>query len=736
MPIVSANNDTVYVSVDGSDDGDGSFENPYYNITKALDDERSVIVLKNGTYNQADININKSVTIQSSGSVILDGNKTSQIFKIDKDVSVYLTNLTFINAYCSDYGGAIVNNGNLIVDNVNFINNSAFSASAIENSGTLMIKNSFFDGNEGFGKDGGALFSTGDLTIINSTFTNNVASRNGGVLAFQANKLIIINSTFNDNNAWGNDNYGGVLYLWASKSQIINSTFKNNRGGVGGAIYSGGGSMEWTELNITQSVFEDNHGYIAHDIYLELGSANINYSKILGGIVGYRSPKVDLNYNWWGVNNPDWKDLISSAIPEVYAYLNISSDGENVKTGLYWVNTSDIVTKIPELFGTIEINSSVENVEFTKEFVFGLSNITVTLDNEVQSFDPDAALETRLLADDVEMYYHDGSRFSVILEDINGNALENQSVVITVNNMSYTRVTDKKGNASIALNLNSGEYPVTVVFNSTEYLGSNTTAVVNIRPTVNGTDVVKVFRNATQYYATFRDFNGNYLSNGTNVTFNINGVFYNRTVSEKGIARLNLNLAQGEYIITAANPVTGENTANNVTILPTIAENKDIVKYFRNDTQYSVQLIGDDGKPVKAGEVVTFNINGVFYNRTTNESGFAKLNINLNPGDYIITAEYKGCRVSNNITVLPVLTAENLTKKYGTSNPFIAKLVDGQGSPLSGVNITFNVNGVFYDRLTDVNGTAKLNINLMSGEYIITSMYGEARISNKITIEG
>lgn len=35
---------------------------------------------------------------------------------------------------------------------------------------------------------------------------------------------------------------------------------------------------------------------------------------------------------------------------------------------------------------------------------------------------------------------------------------------------------------------------------------------------------------------------------------------------------------------------------------------------------------------------VKFNINGVLYTRETNGEGVAKLNINLNPGEYILTS--------------------------------------------------------------------------------------------------
>ena len=130
------------------------------------------------------------------------------------------------------------------------------------------------------------------------------------------------------------------------------------------------------------------------------------------------------------------------------------------------------------------------------------------------------------------------------------------------------------------------------------------------------------------------------------------------------------------------------------------------------------------------------NINGVFYNRATNENGIARLKINLIPGEYILTAKdpLTGLQMSYNITVLPTLTGEDLNMKYLDGSKYEAKLVDGQGKPIVGKNITFNINGVFYQRPTDENGIARLNIRLMAGEYLITSQYGQAKISNKITI--
>ena len=250
-------------------------------------------------------------------------------------------------------------------------------------------------------------------------------------------------------------------------------------------------------------------------------------------------------------------------------------------------------------------------------------------------------------------------------------------------------------------------------------------------------DLVKMFRNESQYYATFLDGQGNPLAEGTNVTFNINGVFYTRQVNgSEGKAKLNINLEPGEYVITAYHPLNKQEYSNNITVLSTIADNADLVKYYKNDSQYVVTILGADGKAVGAGENVTFNINGVMYTRQTNASGQAKLNINLQPGNYTITAMYNGCMVSNNIEVLPVLFAWDLVKKYGTSDQFRALLLDGQGNPFYNQRLTFNTNGVFYNRYTNSDGYAFLNIKLGAAvdQYVITTTYDGYSVSNVITI--
>ena len=254
--------------------------------------------------------------------------------------------------------------------------------------------------------------------------------------------------------------------------------------------------------------------------------------------------------------------------------------------------------------------------------------------------------------------------------------------------------------------------------------------VANI--TIISENLTKIEKNASKFEARF--LKSVFPLDFAQIIFKINGVEYKRTTDENGVAKIAINLEPGEYTIESIDPSTNTRKNNTITVLPRIVENNDLEKFYRNDSQYWIKVLDDNGNPVGANETVTFNINGVFYNRTTNASGYVKLNINLQPGEYIITAQYKGCRVSNNITVKPVLFAENLTKKFNTSDQFKAKLLDGEGNPLANTNVTFNIHGVFYTRTTDSEGIVRLNINLQPGEYIITSSYNGTNVANKVTV--
>ena len=396
------------------------------------------------------------------------------------------------------------------------------------------------------------------------------------------------------------------------------------------------------------------------------------------------------------------------------------------------IQNSDEVSLDSETSLTYNDASSGSNIESSSKIPIADENGVLfndKSDNIPMDHSPNHS-SLRLQNDTV--YY--GNQAQYLLKDISGNPLANAKVTISINGMDYEKTTDNNGIAKLTIKLISNKkYNITASYKGDSQIPAMTSRnVLTVIPTITAEDVEKIFRNKTQYYPKLTDSNGKALKD-TNVTMNINGVFYTKTTNDKGIATQNINLNPGKYIITSTNTATGESISNTIIVKANMDQNKELVKYFRNDTQYNIRALDEQGNPI-AKQNVTFNINGVFYTKTTNDKGIATQNINLNPGKYIITAMYKDCFVSNNITVLPVLTTSDLTKYFGIPASLNSKLVDGQGNPLANQSVTYNINGVFYNKTTDANGIAKLNISLNPGEYIATITYKSAFASAKVTV--
>ena len=375
-------------------------------------------------------------------------------------------------------------------------------------------------------------------------------------------------------------------------------------------------------------------------------------------------------------------------------------------------------------------NSGVIRSNYENNNVIELQQIS---DNSVISEAQSSLSNTTLSGHNTTLYFKNGTTYDVKLTDITGKALSNQTVSFLINGKLYNRTTGSDGVASMNINLAVGKYNITASYaGSSLYGGSSVTNLVEVLSTISANDVVKFYRNGTQYYAKFVDGNGNPLIN-TEVRFNINGVFYTRNTNNSGIANLSIALNPNKYILTAIHP-NGEMSANNITVLSTI-NGSDITKYFRNGTQFYATFYDAMGNPL-INETVRFNINGVIYEKRTNNKGTANLTISLYPGSYILTAYHpNGESHGYNINVLSTLIDNNnITMYYRDGTAFTIKVIDGQGKPLANTTVRFNINGVFYDKVTDENGIAKLGIRLYPNNYIITSSYNGLEVSNNIGV--
>ena len=561
-----------------------------------------------------------------------------------------------------------------------------------------------------------------DIKSDNSSIESNKINANGHSYIYG---LLISGENFtvenNTMNVMSDDFYANGIDIEGPASGVVkDNKIATNAKGVVYPIYSA-----MSNGNITADYVNNNIIAYAQTAYaMELAGLKENVEGntiLIGGntAIGIYSFSKDINVN----NNAMYllsNDTSSTAFLGELGNATITDNNISVM-GEYTIDVSacealvkDNYLKANELTGDASVNYDPD---------------TSSVYNNTPKMD-----KYFLTTEGLQKYYGNTTPLEFILTDASGKPVSNKTVIITINGQNYTRITDVNGTARININLNAGNYEVNATYLGEGY-NLTETAEIEILSTIEGKDITKIYRNGTQYYATFTDSEGNLLKN-TDVNFNINGVFYTRKTNENGTARLNINLNPGKYVITVYNTKTREQTANNITVLSSIVDNSDLTKYYRNASQYVVKILDDTGNPVGAGKNVTFNINGVFYTRQTNASGEVKLNINLQPGKYVITANYNGCMVSNSITVLPTLITKDLAMKYRDGSTFNATVLDGQGKPLAGQNVEFNINGVFYSRTSGNDGIAKLNINLMPGNYIITSSYNGYSVGNKVTISG
>ena len=364
---------------------------------------------------------------------------------------------------------------------------------------------------------------------------------------------------------------------------------------------------------------------------------------------------------------------------------------------------------------------NVNGVNYTKELVNGKASIGINLNpgnytiTTFYHYTDGLATKTNnievlstILANDVVKFFRNGTQYCAKFLDGCGSPLVNASVIFNINGVFYKKQTDDNGMAKLNINLRPGVYILTAMHPDTLMYGSN----ITVLSTILANDVVKFFRNGTQYCAKFLDGCGSPLVNAS-VTFNINGVLYKKQTDYEGIARLNINLFPGKYILTAMHP-DGLMYGYNITVLSTI-HGDDIVKFFRNGTQYCAKFLDGCGSPLVNASVI-FNINGVFYKKQTDDNGMARLNINLFPGEYILTAIHlNGEEKANIIKVLTTISAEDISLVENKSGVFVLKTHDGAR------NVSITINGVEYIVQTDDGGVATLNVSLSKGNHAVLS---------------
>ena len=277
--------------------------------------EDTTLYLMKGNYTNTGTidwyNPNIVLSIDGVGQTI-DANQL-QAFNIKDKSSMVLKNITIENG-ASDFGGAIKNNGNLILIQSTLLNNKVkYDGGAIKNNGNLMIIQSLLANNTAK-FDGGAIHNTGTLNVTQSTLANNTARYDGGaILNTRSDEYInIVKSNFTNNHAQN----GGAI-LSKGSTNLTNNTFTNNTAD----------NNETIDLNGYSNGRFNTNTYNSTDISLKPINLRIKNNQP----IFKKGDKVVLNYTIALKNPNNYDKNILKRLDDIIIYVN----GEKYATTKY-----------------------------------------------------------------------------------------------------------------------------------------------------------------------------------------------------------------------------------------------------------------------------------------------------------------------------------------------------------------------------------------------------------------
>jgi hypothetical protein len=293
-----------------------------------------------GTYTQAGIAVNKSLTLQGQGAATTivqaaatPGTASTRVFNVAPSVTVTIQALTIRHGVVrgTHGGGGLLNQGTLtLIDSTVSGNSADVGGGGLANKGTLTLTNSTISGNSGTHSSGGGLINYGTLTLTNSTVSGNSAGNGGGL--DNLGTLTLTNSTVSGNSVT-NDGGGGLNSRYGTLI-LTNSTVSGNSAG-----YFGGGFHNDGTLTLTNSTISGN-------------SAALGGGGLYNGLVRHPSYRGEIRLtNSIVANNPVGGDCenVNGAV--------LISDGSNLDSDGSCLLTSptDLPSKDP-LLGPLQNN--------------------------------------------------------------------------------------------------------------------------------------------------------------------------------------------------------------------------------------------------------------------------------------------------------------------------------------------------------------------------------------------
>lgn len=656
-------------------------------------------------YDKSFVKIDNSVFKNSNW---LSGSVNGMIWDVCNSSFININSLTFssINDYKSNFNGCLFDGGNvefrgntITVGNSSFYNNKVIIVNNDNQKGNLDFNYNYWNNNNPKN-----MIDTTANVKLNYWIVKHLSAEN---LFNDSYKVVISYKLFDGSDYKDYD----VRYVPVKPVRFILITSK------------GSNSLD--------------SGTLINDIFEFINTANDDRNVVVSftdntklNITLYNQHKVDTNIDLSqktakigdiveiNVNIKDNKTGLAVDFGIVEIYLNNKLISSNNVTGL--AISKSITVDESKSFYNISVIYKGNNkyADSSNSAILRISSIP---------------LETVIISKDLTKYYKNGSQFDVVLKDVLGNVLVGKIVKITINGVTYNKITNDKGEARLSINLFPGVYNITVLFEDDDnYVKSlNTNKIVVL------SKIITKFVDNNKFIVKLVNDDGTPKTNAS-LAIIANGVQYNRITNGSGEARLNVRLNPNNYIFAVTDGQ--EVVSSSVNVLSTI-ETSDISMFYKDGTKYSVKLCDLDGN-IMPNKNVAITINGVTYNKVTDSNGVAYLNINLNPGTYSVWATYGDKTVCNTVSISPMvvsMVSSSVNIQQGTF--YKVKFSDALSNPIVGQEVGILINGIMYHRVTDELGVASIKINLNPGSYMVMSgllsnAYEAKTINNVITVSG
>lgn len=196
------------------------------------------------TANQTgDFNILDSLIIRGKGkgATIIDGGALDRVFRIGATASVTLTGMTIQDGNAPIVeavgGGGVLNEGTLVLDDVEVTDNQANQGAGVSNSlGRLYItKSKIWENGSAITQEGGGVYSDGPLDISGDTMIiSNTAIIGGGLSGTESADMRLNQVEISDNTAL---TLGGGIYNDTLMS-LLECTLSGNQAEFGAGIFN------------------------------------------------------------------------------------------------------------------------------------------------------------------------------------------------------------------------------------------------------------------------------------------------------------------------------------------------------------------------------------------------------------------------------------------------------------------------------------------------------------------